>query len=339
MSHDPEKTTAPERQARRKAGRSRLQDLGAIASVMLLVILWMARGNIYNLGYDLWSHFVVARRLAPAEDALTTGRSGDALQSSLRLLRADPDDPRLIYFVAGAYWELDQPLLADFYTAVYLKSARRKDPEQLRRLSQLIADDERAWPYLAGAGFSSRMALGALIDSLDLEPVKKAGIKLGAEDAAGGMEQQFAVDKQLFYSLPKGWQKAPALPPAQVLGEPAESEAGTTGYVQLDAPVSCDEPWCSSIFEQVDLTAAVRSGRLVIDFPKGGAGCCSLSLDDPDLRPMETIVAEFLTRRKAAGKGAPEASAEGMNALLSLRQRVLFKQSYLLSFAAAAQTR
>jgi hypothetical protein len=305
---------------------------------MLLVVLWMARGNIYNLGYDLWSHFVVARRLAPAEDALTTGRSGDALQSSLRLLRADPDDPRLIYFVAGAYWELDQPLLADFYTAAYLKSARRKDPEQLRRLSELLAEDERAWPYLAGAGFSSRMALGALIDSLDLEPVKKAGIKLGAEGAATGMEQQFEVDKQLFYSLPKGWQKTSALPPAQVLGEPADSEAGATGYVRL-AAASCDEPWCASIFEHADLTAAVRSGRLAIDFPNGGAGCCSLSLDDPDLRPMETIVTEFLARRQAAGKGAPEASAEGMNALLSLRQRVLFKQSYLLSFAAAAKTR
>ncbi len=338
MSQDPEKTTVPERQARRKAGRSRLQDLGAIAGVMLLVVLWMARGNIYNFGYDLWSHFVVTPRLATAEDALTTGRSGDALQSSLRLLRADPDDPRLIYFVAGAYWELDQPLLADFYTAAYLKSARRKDPEQLRRLSELLAEDERAWPYLAGGGFSSRMALGALIDSLDLEPVKKASIKLGAEEAATGMEQQFEVDKQLFYSLPKGWQKTSALPPAQLLGEPADSEDGATGYVQI-AAASCGEPWCASIFEHADLTAAVRSGNLAIDFPKGGAGCCSLSLDDPDLRPMETIVAEFLARRQAAGKAAPEASAEGMNALLSLRQRVLFKQSYLLSFAAAAQTR
>ena len=122
-----------------------------------------------------------------------------------------------------------------------------------------------------------------------------------------------------------------------MLGEPAESEAGATGYVQL--ALSCDGLWCSSTFERADLIAAMGSGRLSIDFPKGGAGCCSLSLDDPDLRPMETNVAEFVARRKAAGKGAPEASAEGMNALLSLRQRVLLKQSYLVTFAAAAQTR
>jgi hypothetical protein len=337
MGRDMGKTGSPEGQPRRKSARSRLQDLAAIAGVMLLVVLWTARGNIYNFGYDLWSRFVVTPRLAPAEDALVTERPGDALQSALRLLRADPDDPRLIYFVAGAYWNLDQPLLADFYTAAYLKSVRRKDPEQLRRLSQLLAEDERAWPYLNGAGFTSRKALGALIDSLDLEIDKKITIKAGAEDSAAGIEQQFDADERLYYDLPKGWQRAPALPPAQVLGEPADS--GTIGYIQLGAPVSCDEPWCSSIFKQADLTAAIRSGRLAIDFPKGGADCCSLSLDDSDLRPIETIVAEFLARRQAAGKDAPEASAEGMNALLSLRQRVLFKQSYLLSFAAAAQTR
>jgi hypothetical protein len=322
-----------------RPGRSRLQDLAAIAGVMLLILLWTARASIYNFGYELWSHFVVAPHLAPAEDALTAGRSGDALERALTLLRADPDDPRLIYFVAGAYWDLDQPLLADFYTAVYLRSVRRKDPEQLSRLSQLVAADERAWPYLAGAGFTSRTALGALIDRLDLEPVKKAGIKLGAESAAGGMEREFEADKRLFYSLPKGWQKAPALPPGQVLGEPASSEAGGIGYLQIDGPVSCDDPWCPSIFGRVELADAVGSGRLAIDFPKGGPGCCALSLDDPDLRPLETVVGEFLARRQAAGKSAPEASAEGMNALLSLRQRVLFKQSYLLSFVAAAHTR
>jgi len=339
MSEDPGKTRAPERPAHRKTGRSRLQDLAAIAGIILFVVLWTTRGNIYNFGYDLWARLFVTPQLAPAEDALTSGRSGDALQDALRILRADPDDPRLIYFVAGAYWNLDQPLLADFYTAAYLKSSRRKDPEQLRRLSGLLAEDERAWPYLNGAGFTSRMALGALIDSLDLEPADKARIKAGAEQSDAGMEKQFDADKRLFYSLPKGWQKAPALPPAQVLEEPADSESGATGYIQLGASTSCGEPWCSSLFERADLTAAIRSGRLAIEFPKGGADCCSLSLDDPDLRPIETIVAEFLARREAAGKDAPAASAEGMNALLSLRQRVLLKQSYLLSFAAGARTR
>ncbi len=338
MSQNEGKTTPPERQTRRKVGRSRspLRDLAAIAGVILLGVLWTGRTSIYNVGYALWSHVVVAPHLAPAEDALTAGRSGDALQDALRLLRANPEDPRLIYFVAGAYWNIDQPLLADFYTLAYLKSARRKDPEQLSRLSRLLAEDERAWPYLEGAGFKSRRAVGGLIGSLGLGVGQEGGIKLGAEAAADGMKRQFEVDKELFYSLPKGWQKAPALPPAQVLGGPADSEAAATGYVQL--ALSWRGLWCSSRFEHADLTAAVGSGRLDTDFPKGGAGCCSLSLDDPDLRPMETIVAEFVARRKAAGKGAPEASAEGMNALLSLRQRVLIKQSYLLTFAAAART-
>src|SRR5271157_660058 len=108
---------------------------------IVLAMLLVFRSQVYDLGYDLWSRVYIAPQLSNAQEALKAGHADQALAEALPILRRHPDNPRLLYFVAGTYWNLNQLPLAAFYAGAFLRSPNRKDPEQLDRLGQLLAVD------------------------------------------------------------------------------------------------------------------------------------------------------------------------------------------------------
>ncbi len=328
-----------------KAGaKPKSSDWRVLLAVVVLMLLYVNHGRLYEFGYAQWSRVYIAPQLSGAEEALKAGRSDEAIAKALPILRQHPDNPRLLYFVSGTYWSLDRVPLALFYAEAYLRSPHLKDPEQQERMAQLIVDDETVWPYLKSAS-GALTSSNAWMDALGLSVEQKAALSLHIMDAPSPLIE----NEKLFYSLPRGWAKASHLTPAALLAESSTNEREDAGYVNVDGSVLCsgasasDSPgfnetqWCDRVFESAGLWQAVRTGRVTIDYPAGGTGCCTLSLDDPDLRPLDDIVAAFLARREAAGKGAPKDSAEGINSLIDLRQRVLLKQSYLLNFVTAAK--
>jgi len=298
----------------------------------------------YYVSYDLWSRFYIAPQLSKAEAAANAEHFAEALGDALPILRHHPDNPRLLYFVSRTYWILDQRPLAAFYAKAYLRSPHWRDSEQLGQLGQLLTADSLAWAYFKDDDDASTPY--SWLSRLRLNPQNEATLSLDIMRSPSG----FVENMKLYDKLPRGWAKANTVTPAALLNEPSNvAEGDRAGYVNVNGSVLCRTPdesgttvpprpkWCSSIFRSADLWKAISTGRLTIDYPKGGDGCCTLSLDDPDLRPLDEVVAAFVSRRQAAGKGDPETSAEGVGSLLDLRQRVLLKQSYLLNFAAAAE--
>ena len=325
-----------------KPKRARREWKAPLATIVILILLGQ-RAKVYDFGYDLWSRVYIAPQLSHAEEALKAGHSQEALAEALPMLRRHPDNPRLLYFVTGIYWDLDQLPLAIFYAKAFFRSPNWKDPEQLDHLGQLFVTDERAWPYLKDArnlscdgGYAEP---NSWINSLSMSAEEKSGLQFKIMAAPSPI----ADNLKLFYTLPGGWRKVTVVKPAALLRDSSDvAEGDDAGYVNVDGSVLCCEDagvvrWCESLFRKANLWEGVRTGRLKIDYPEGGDGCCTLSLDDPDLRPLDVIVAAFLARREAAGKEAPETSAEGFNSLIGLNQRVLLKQSYMLSFVGEAR--
>jgi hypothetical protein len=323
---------------------NRSKDGSGCLSVFLFMIVLLLSTYGYYIGYDLWSRFYIAPQLSKAEAAANAEHFAEALGEALPLLRQHPDNPRLLYFVSRTYWILDQRPLAAFYARAYLRTLHKRDPEQLDHLGQLLAADSLAWPYFKDADDSDTSY--SWLWRLSLSPEAKATLSLDIMRSPS----EFVENIKLYRKLPRGWAKSNTVTPAALLTQPAlVAEGDNAGYVNVDGSVLCTGPdesgttgprrpkWCSSIFRKADLWKAVSTGRLTIDYPKGGEGCCTLTLDDPDLRPMDEVVADFLARREKLGKGDPETSAEGVGSLLDLRQRVLLKQSYLFNFAAAAE--
>lgn len=307
--------------------------LDMLISVGVLVIAMV----VYLLGYDLWSRFYIAPQLSSAEAAAKGEHFTEALGYALPILRKHPDNPRLLYFVCRTYWILDQRPLAAFYARAYLRSAHLRDSEQSKNLGQLLAADSLMWPYFKD--FPDSWAF------LGLSPEAKAALSLEVKNSPS----EFVENWKLYDKLPRGWAKSNTVMPAALLTEPSDvAEGNRAGFVNLGASALCNMPddfrttgrrpvrWCSPIFQSGKLSKAVNTGRLTINYPEGGDGCCTLSLDDPDLRPLGEVVAAFVARRKAAGRGDPDASAEGIGSLMDLRQRVILKQSFLLNFASYA---
>lgn len=325
--------------------KSKPYDWGPLLAAIVLVLLYVNHGRLYEFGYAQWSRVYIAPQLSGAEEALKAGRSDEAIAKALPLLRQHPDNPRLLYFVSGTYWSLNRAPLAIFYAMAYLRSPHLKDPEQMERLGQLLAEDPTVWPYLKSAN-GALTSSTAWMETLTLTVEAKAALSFHIMDAPSPIIE----NEQLFYSLPRGWGKASHLTAAALLAQSSNiADREDAGYINVDGSVLCngapasdssglnETKWCERVFESADLWQAIRTGRLTVDYPDGGNGCCTLPLDDSDLRPLDEIVAAFVARREVAGKGGAEGSAEGINSLIDLRQRVLLKQSYLLNFVTAAK--
>ena len=295
-----------------------------------------------NFTHEAWSRFVLARDLAPAQDALRRGDTERSLRLLQPVLAEHPDDPRTLYLVAGTYLEREDPVRALFYAIAYLRSPRYKDAEQLQRLATTLVNDESLADYLVAGGIFSDDEFGPLVDALPLTLLEKVDFKIRArteaftELPAASMAAELKANQALWDAMPRGWQKASTVDPQALLAPNAAAQPAS-GWLNRSVGTGCGDrwnhAWCGSLFSRVSLWDGVAHGHLKTRPDDKRPGCCELALDDPDLRPMAIVTAEFLKSRAAAGLRPPEETAEGMNALHAFRQRILFKHAYALTYA------
>lgn len=272
------------------------------SGLILVVLFWGGLLAYRELGTTVWSMMMIEPTLAQAKAYDVADEPEKALPIVLKLLRDNPTDGGLLYFAMGLYLELDRPLLANFYLSALLNSH-------------------------AGRGLSSEQSGRLMTLQLDgpIAPFRDSNFM--------GKQQEQIND--LFYRLPKGWQVITYLHDANsVLNEPADQNVEAVGYTPPDAPIFCDggEHACGFDFSTGNLWNAIATQKLIIDYPRGGSGCCSLSLDDPDLRSLDVAFLDFLKSREAVGKPIGNNTQESDNAILAFRSHALIKQFYVLGF-------
>lgn len=309
----------------------------------------------YNVSYDLWSRVYFAGRLSSASTAIQSGRTDDAIASILPLLREHPDNPRLLYFIAGAYWDRENFLLANFYTVAYFKSARHRDSDQALALARLLAADRRVWPYWVDADPEFNIFKGlplplASRDSLwsHLSAFRDPGRDVEYIAASGEpwltLQETSNYNWWLYETMSDQRRRKTIVPAKTLLATPADQEGNRPGLVFIAVPDKPSSYWTRDwgggrAFQRASLWDAIRTGTIsVSDSTLGGSDCCSLSLDDPDLRPMDTLMAEFLARERAARRPPLEETADGMNRLLDFRQRVMLKRAFVTNYLVWAKT-
>jgi hypothetical protein len=300
--------------------------------------------------YGAWSHYYIAPQLKAAEAAAAADQPEEALQLAAPILAAHPQDPRVLYFVAGTRLNSGDLVRGVFYAIAYLRSPHDKDSEQFTRLAQLLLAD----PAISGYFIRSNYAYGSIdpvVDSLPLDPVDKVHIKMLDPDEHSRVEpppyaitRSLAQDVAFFYSQPAGWQHVVLLSPAQVLSRESSAQGGLWQLTppKMEKGRTWGHEFPQRLYERAKLWHSIETAELAAAYAEdehGGEGCCKLDLADPDLRPLDVISAEFVKEWAAQHKTAPEESAAGQREVLKLRERVLLKQLYLLQFAADASVR
>jgi hypothetical protein len=141
--------------------------------------------------------------------------------------------------------------------------------------------------------------------------------------------------------LPHGWRKlANEYPIAQILREPALRAPLTRGLLDprwtSKSGVVCFWPDdCLTTYLPAkasgSLGHAVATGRIEIAVP-AYRSCCAISLDDPDLRPIDDVVAEYLAKRKVRNASQIGTTPQSVNEMLELNTRLALKHLFVLNF-------
>lgn len=273
------------------------RDAWSFADLLLFVAFW-AGILFYNEGWpQLYERLFVQPTITKAEALEAQGRLPEALDLLTAQIKDDPKSAKLLWALGDYYTKADSPLLAHFY---------------FRALT--FVDDSSLEP--------ERRDFARAYQSRDAEPT--AEIK-SAEDEA---------EKQHHDS--GGHTIFPDSANA-MLNRPASDVDVTAGYFDPTYPIAAtcsDGSACrrAFYFPSGNLWTAIATQRLAIAFEQyGGKDCCSLSLDDPDLRSLSVVETEFSQKLDAAGDRFADAAAR-QQAELAFRARLLAKQQYVLDF-------
>jgi hypothetical protein len=279
------------------------RDAWSFSDFLLFVAFW-AGILFYNEGWpQLYERLFVQPLIANAEALEARGRLPEALDLLTAEIKDDPKNANLLWALGDYYTKADSPLLAHFY---------------FRALS--FVDNSNLEP--------ERRDFAQPFQSRDAEPT--AEIKSAEDDA----EKQHHDDG--------GHTIFPDSANA-MLNSPAGDVGFTAGYFDPNYPISAtcsDGSACrrAFYFPSGNIWTAIATQRLAIAFEQyGGKGCCSLSLDDPDLRSLSVIESEFSQKLDAAGDRFADANTRRQTEL-AFRARLLAKQQYVLDFLDNAGT-
>ncbi|HLH91465.1 MAG TPA: hypothetical protein VKX28_23685 [Xanthobacteraceae bacterium] len=272
--------------------RSVVLGICAVGLIAFGVVSWM-------LTQELWWEASIGRGLE-RQIARAADDPKSVIPSVRALLARNPDNARLYYLLAGLYADARNPLSAHLVKNAY---------DAVLASHPLQASVEKAWDRVTALdGATSDVTLGTLRQRALAN--RTTIIDLFAAGAPGTFRVVNA------YSV------------GDVLRQTASAHA-RGGVLDLDVAeksgVACiDADRCKTAFASASLRAAAISGTATVQAPQAGANCCTLSLDDADLRPFDLAVVQK----------SVAATPEIVPGLLNVSSRVVVKQLYMLDFIA-----
>jgi hypothetical protein len=268
-----------------------------------IVLFWIGIG-VYYSGVDDWlrDRFQVQPAVASANELKARGGDEPALDILLEQLSSNPENPRLLWSLGNFYLSMDRPVLAALY---FQALSRTGKASEVASLSPDFASDWQQYENPAR------------------KQVRKDEEQLAAELA----NFQHDYDGDVI--------EHPADINA-VLNLPAANPGPGAGYIPPEHPASCGaaEPNCGygldtgrAIFQSAIVKQTIR-----IEDPHGGRDCCTLKLDDPDLRSLSVAADEFVAQGHMIEGRLATDTEEGRRLRLAFGSRVLLKQQLVLDF-------
>lgn len=274
-----------------------------------IVLFWIGVG-LYHSGIDDWfrDRFFVQPALTKAFDLKSRGGAEIALDLLLEQLPNNPRNPKLLWALGNTYTSMDRPVLAAFY-----------------------------FTALERTGQSSRLDPQWIAFTTEWQSFENPAIKTARRD-----EERLEAERKQFERDYNGSVIEHPASINSVLSLPAVNAGALAGYIPPDHPAPCgaDRPRCGYALDAAtgNFWNALETQAIRIDDPRGGPDCCSLSLDDPDLRSLDVAEAEFSLNPEMLDGRLSTATEAGRRVRLAFASRVLLKQRLVLDFIAKANT-
>lgn len=276
----------------------------------------------YQWGPDLWWELTIGRQMEQANRFIVAQQPEKALPLVRAALRDHPKDAHLLYLASGVYIQMGRPFAADVVLSAYEKVAADSDNEK------------QSLRFTRARQFHDQIISGHMTPLLD----PTYGVTR-QEPGPGNFLDLLNKTIEMYNHAPATWRKqVKDYSFADLLSSPVDGPDAALGLVNpqrmLDAGIVCRKREnCSPHFSEASLTDAIASGRLAINAPEAGAGCCAVSLDDPDLRPVDDIMASILTRRTSGGSAVDKKSdADTLNRTLGIYSRAALKHMFVFNF-------
>ena len=267
----------------------------------VLVIGWAAVFVSHIVGPLLRDRLIIRPAVNRATDL--EGRGGDliALPMLLEHVHDDPKNPRLLWALGDIYTKMDRPLLAHFYfRALRNVDTSGLDPEWL----------DFAQPWQHGQDTEDRTEImHELTETQESFAKLKGGIARVYPDSINAVLNQPAST----VSVPFGY-----FPPQTPICGTVEGRDRQCGY--------------AFEFQSGNFWQAISTQQLRVVNYWGGSDCCSVSLDDPDLRSPSLVTEDYRLQLENEGKQSGLSAEERQRDLLAFRVRVLTKQLFVLGF-------
>lgn len=291
------------------AADSTKDSAGENPSWIPIVLFWIGIG-LYHSGIDDWfrDRYVVQPALTAAFDMKARGGDEIALAMMLEQLPKNPKNPKLLWALGNIHTKMDRPVLAAFYFKALERTGKSStlDPQWLSFTSE--------WQNYENPARTKVRE--------DEERLESELQQFERDYHVGAIEHPEAINP--------------------VLRLPAANAGAIAGYIPPEYPVRCgpDRPRCGNALhvETGNFWNAVETQSIRINDPKGGPDCCSLSLDDPDLRSLDVVEAEFSMNPEMMDGRLSTATQEGRRVRLAFSSRVLLKQRLVLNFVERADT-
>jgi hypothetical protein len=275
----------------------------SLSDFIFFAAFWAGIFVYYNYAGPIWDRLFLDPAISQAEALEAQGRLPEAQDLLLAKAKDYPQNPKLLWALGDYYTKTDSPVLARFYfQALTHVDAKDLDPERVAFA--------KSWQ---GNGTDVQHEVQDEVDAPKTKHMN-SGARTAFPDSVNGM-----------------------------LNEPAAKLDITAGYFDPDYPIAatCSNGGrCERAFDfgRGNLWQAIAAQHLAVDYPYGGKDCCTLALDDTDLRSLSVVEGEFLQKLQTMGDQYASDSAASNAALLAFRARVLAKQRYVLGFLDGAST-
>jgi hypothetical protein len=307
---------------------------GSVGLALLAALVgWSNGGNGWV--YDRWWDLTTGRKLAEVDRLVQEDKPAEALAALRGHIRRDPTDRRLLYRAAGLYLEMGRPLPALVALAAYYDEAVQDDVE---RKSARFEAAGAQWEFLLQDGPDELLRWE---DKPDGHGKIQVRIKNPNRALLSRAVARWNDDVRIYNAAPREWRKlSKQYSVPGVLGAPVLRTPLTQGLLDpawaIKSGLVCFNPGkCEETYRAAkaagSLGAALAAGSVAISAP-GDPSCCTISLDDPDLRPMDDVVAEYFAARKVGSAKDIGKTPGSLNELLELNSRLAIKHLFVLDY-------
>lgn len=307
---------------------------GSIGIALLAALVgWNNGGN--NWVYDRWWDLTTGLKLGEVDRLVLADKPAEALAALREHLRRDLKDRRLLYRAAGLYLEMGRPLPALAALAAYRDQAAQDDTE---KKSARFASVQEQWDFLLRDGPDYLMQWQ---DSPDGHGRTQVPIPNPNRALLHRATQRWSRSVSIYNTATQDWRRLAKKYSVQaILDAPILRTKLTQGLLDpgwaLGSRLVCYTPQdCEASYRDARaegaLGAALAAGRIAITAPSAPA-CCAISLDDPDLRPMDDVVAEYFAARGIRGPTDIGRTPDSLNELLELNSRLAIKHLFVLNY-------